>query len=108
VRGWFNLRRMRTLYTHTHILTTPKSKASNLYINLMPGEKQFRRGLLILTSVGWALDTTHSRSYSSEVMGSNLERNNTTYPKELSLSRIGLDHGGHEIVQCIEPNRVQN
>jgi len=41
-------------------------------------------------------------------MGSKLVRNNTTYPKELSLSRIGLDHGGHEIVQCIEPNRVQN
>lgn len=92
-------------HTHTH---NPKIKASNLYINLMRGEKQFRRGLLILTSVGWALDTTHSRSYSSEVMGSNLVRNNTTYPKELSLSRIGLDHGGHEIVQCIEPNRVQN
>lgn len=65
-------------HTHTH---NPKSKASNLYINLMPGQKQFIMGLLILPSVGWALDTTHSRSYSSEVRGSNLVRNNTTYPK---------------------------
>ncbi len=65
-------------HPHTH---NPQIKASNLYINLMPKQKQFITRLLILTSVGWALGTTHSRSYSSEDMGSNLVRNNTTYPK---------------------------
>jgi hypothetical protein len=66
------------MHTHTH---NPQIKASNLYINLMPGQKQFVMRLLIITSIGWALGTTHSRSYSSEDIGSNLVRNNTTYQK---------------------------